>query len=42
VRSGRATWFRLIGVSLGNGTDMYPNGDSMQVVEPWRAVFGPT
>lgn len=28
-------WFRLIGVRLGNATDMYPNGDEVQTVEVW-------
>ena len=28
-----AKWFRLVGVSLGNGTDLYPNGDEVQTVE---------
>lgn len=31
-----ARWFHLIGVRLGNATDMYPNGDDVQTVEPWR------
>ncbi len=31
----KATWFRLVGVDLGNGTADYPNGDSVQTVEPW-------
>jgi hypothetical protein len=35
VRSAKATWFRLIGVSIGNGNVFYPNGDTIQVVEPW-------
>jgi hypothetical protein len=35
VRSGKATWFRLIGVPIGNGNIFYPNGDTIQVVEPW-------
>jgi hypothetical protein len=30
-----AKWFRLVGVPLGNGTDLYPNGDLVQTVEPW-------
>jgi AAA domain/Bifunctional DNA primase/polymerase, N-terminal len=30
-----AKWFRLVGVPLGNGTDLYPNGDMVQTVEPW-------
>lgn len=33
--SGKAQWFHLIGVPLGNATDMYPNGDEVQTVEPW-------
>ena len=31
----KAKWFRLVGVRLGNATDMYPNGDDVQTVEPW-------
>jgi hypothetical protein len=34
-RSTKATWFKLIGVPLGNGTRRYPAGDTVQVVEPW-------
>ena len=34
--SGDATWFRLIGVPLGNGSDLYPYGDNIQTVEPWQ------
>ncbi len=30
-----AKWFRLISVRLNNGTDLYPNGDEVQAVEPW-------
>ena len=33
--SGTATWFRLVGVPLGNATSEYPNGDEVQTVEPW-------
>jgi hypothetical protein len=33
---GSAKWFRLVGVRLGNATDMYPNGDEVQTVEPWK------
>jgi hypothetical protein len=33
---GAAKWFRLIGVRLGNATEMYPNGDEVQTVEPWK------
>jgi hypothetical protein len=35
VRSGKAEWFHLVGVPIGNGADEYPNGDTIQVVEPW-------
>jgi hypothetical protein len=31
----KATWFKLIGVPLNNGTPEYPNGDEVQTVEPW-------
>ena len=31
----QAKWFRLIGVPLGNKTELYPNGDEVQTVEPW-------
>jgi hypothetical protein len=31
----KATWFKLIGVPLGNGTDLYPNGDEVQVAVSW-------
>jgi AAA domain/Bifunctional DNA primase/polymerase, N-terminal len=30
-----AKWFRLVGVPIGNGTDLYPAGDTVQTVEPW-------
>lgn len=33
--SRKAVWFHLVGVPLGNATEMYPRGDNMQVVEPW-------
>lgn len=33
--SGEATWFKLIGVRLDNGTEDYPNGDEVQTVVPW-------
>ncbi len=33
---GTAKWFHLIGVRLGNATEMYPNGDEVQTVEPWK------
>jgi AAA domain len=31
-----ARWFRIVGVRLGNGTDLYPNGDEIPTVEVWR------
>ena len=31
-----ARWFRLVGVPLGNGNELYPNGDEVQTVEPWE------
>lgn len=34
--SRQATWFRLIGVPLCNGTEAYPNGDEVQTVERWE------
>jgi hypothetical protein len=32
-----ARWFRIVGVPLGNGTDLYPHGDEVPTVEPWTA-----
>jgi hypothetical protein len=34
--SGEATWFKLIGVRLDNGTADYPQGDEVQTVIPWH------
>jgi hypothetical protein len=31
----QAKWFRLVGIPLGNPTELYPNGDVVQTVEPW-------
>jgi hypothetical protein len=31
-----ASWFKLIGVRLGNGTDEYPNGDEVQTLVCWK------
>ena len=31
----KATWFKLIGVPIGNSTSDYPSGDTVQVAEPW-------
>jgi len=33
--TGAAKWFKLIGVHLGNETDLNPNGDEVQTVEVW-------
>ena len=33
--SAKAEWFHIIGQPIGNSTDEYPNGDIIQVVEPW-------
>ena len=30
-----AKWFKLVGVPLGNATELYPHGDNVQTVEPW-------
>ena len=30
-----ARWFRIVGVPLGNSTDLYPHGDEVPTVEPW-------
>jgi hypothetical protein len=44
----RGTWYRLLGVSLGNVTALYPEGDNVAVATPWqpRPLFegmdGPT
>jgi hypothetical protein len=31
-----AKWFRLVGVDIGNGTELYPSGDNVQTVEVWK------
>jgi hypothetical protein len=31
----KATWYKLVGVKLGNKTETYPNGDEVQTVELW-------
>ena len=36
ARVSKATWFHIIGTPIQNGTAEYPNGDMVQVVEPWR------
>jgi hypothetical protein len=35
ARSDKAEWFHIIGIPIGNATDAYPNGDTVQVIEPW-------
>lgn len=40
--AGTATWFRLVGVRIGNPTPDYPNGDEVQTVEPWQPSKGDT
>jgi AAA domain/Toprim-like len=30
-----AKWFRLVGVDIGNASELYPHGDQVQTVEPW-------
>jgi AAA domain len=34
--SGEASWFKLIGVLLGNGNADYPSGDEVQTVIRWQ------
>ena len=34
--STKATWFRLVGIPLGNANDLYKAGDDVQTVEPWQ------
>ena len=31
----KAQWFKIVGVRLENATELYPNGDEVQTVEPW-------
>jgi hypothetical protein len=31
-----AKWFKLVGVNIGNATDLYPAGDNVQTVELWK------
>jgi len=35
ARSGVAEWFHIVGQNIGNATEEYPGGDTVQVVEPW-------
>jgi hypothetical protein len=34
-RAADARWFKLVGVRLGNSSDLYPHGDEVQTIEPW-------
>jgi hypothetical protein len=34
--SRKPTWFKLVGVPIGNATLDYPSGDIIQTVEPWK------
>ena len=38
----KATWFKLLGLPLGNATDEYPEGDDVAVAVTWqpRPMFG--
>ena len=31
-----ARWFKIVGVALGNGNALYPQGDEIPVAEPWQ------
>jgi hypothetical protein len=31
-----ARWFKIIGVQLGNSTELYPRGDEVPAAEPWQ------
>lgn len=31
-----AAWFKLVGVPLNNGSEMYPHGDNVQAMERWH------
>jgi hypothetical protein len=33
--AGDTKWFKLVNVQLGNATDLYPSGDSVQAIETW-------
>ena len=34
-RAADARWFRLIGISIGNPSELYPQGDEIQTVKCW-------
>ena len=31
----KAQWFKIVGIRLENATELYPDGDEVQTVEPW-------
>jgi hypothetical protein len=33
--AGSAKWFKIVGLPIGNGNDLYPAGDNVQTVIPW-------
>jgi hypothetical protein len=35
AKSAHPVWFRLVSVPIGNATEKYPAGDTVQVAEPW-------
>jgi hypothetical protein len=35
VQAIKASWYRLVSVSLGNSTELYPDGDAVQALEIW-------
>jgi hypothetical protein len=35
-RTLKTKWLKLVGVKLGNRTNLYPNGDEVQTVEAWE------
>jgi hypothetical protein len=34
-RAEAALWYRMEGIPLGNGTDLYPHGDTVAALAPW-------
>jgi len=35
-RADAALWYRMEGIPLGNGTENYPNGDTVAALAPWK------
>ena len=35
AKNAAATWFRLVGVKLGNRSELYPSGDEVHTAERW-------